>query len=744
MSGADQYGPVRSYFSHSYSRDDRDLNLFFWRLFSAEGFRFCVDPKSKLYSTVYLEWMMARSACFTAVIPLRRGEPLLCSPFQRYEIGLAMRSRKPMIVFVEEGVASASFSPKLRTIPFNRNTLHQDEAEFAGEIKKVSERSSPYRRDVTMLLEDVGILKSGTAASDAFDVDMVERAVRASGFRPAVIDCDGEVANQIILGVGGCQAIVAPSADLQSLSWVLALIHGRSVPCLRLAKDGVIVQSPELRGNELEWPGVGGAEVVRWTDAHALDNSLRTHLGKLSGPQIEFGTFQQGEAYFRSIGRQPVKVFISNSHEDNEFAISLTEALKRENFDVFHYRASNKIPIGDRWAEGLLDQIAASRFFVPLITKAYGESGECKREFDAAVGLDRRSEFRIFPYTLNRDGGPLLGSWNVRYQAGDLAGKSTTEMINQIVADLDKVREEGEMSPVPPPPPIDFDRADIAIITMLEEEYRAACAILENGRPPRVKTNEVSQYAPEIGEVRARDGTYKVVVCLIAKQTPTNAAIATGSIVRRWKPRYVIGVGVAGGLPREQLGLGDVVVSSVIFGYEYGKMEEDFSPRMDYTYQVDGALLAAASAVASSGWRDHITVPKPSGNGETKMRPGAIASGDKVVDSTTSPYFQAVLEKWPKLLAVEMEGAGVAAAINALKDGGASEYDSHVGFLMVRGISDMIRTKPATEPVAGQTAERDNWKPYASAAAANFVAELIRRRWPVAPTPDPPPGGEDR
>lgn len=39
-----------------------------------------------------------------------------------------------------------------------------------------------------------------------------------------------------------------------------------------------------------------------------------------------------------------------------------------------------------------------------------------------------------------------------------------------------------------------------------------------------------------------------------------------------------------------------------------------------------------------------------------------VASGDKVIDDLGDPYVVAIREKWPNLIAVEMEAAEAAAA----------------------------------------------------------------------------------
>src|SRR4029077_19547605 len=101
-----------------------------------------------------------------------------------------------------------------------------------------------------------------------------------------------------------------------------------------------------------------------------------------------------------------------------------------------------------------------------------------------------------------------------------------------------------------------------------------------------------------------------------------------------------------------------------------------FAARGDFTYRCDAALVRAADGAIASGvtwWRaedNRGRVPR--------ARTGMIASGDKLIDDPDDRFFAAVQAKWPKLLAVEMEGAGVAAAV----DDARAEHKA-VGFVLV-------------------------------------------------------------
>jgi nucleoside phosphorylase len=110
---------------------------------------------------------------------------------------------------------------------------------------------------------------------------------------------------------------------------------------------------------------------------------------------------------------------------------------------------------------------------------------------------------------------------------------------------------------------------------------------------------------------------------------------------------------------------------------------------------------------------------------------GPVASRDKVIDGASSAFFQQVLNHWPKLQAIEMEGGGAADAIEEAKSAGRA-----VGFIMIRGISDMPPTaaqEAAVQTHAQQSIERNVWKQVAAESAAAFTMHFIRHGWPVAP-----------
>jgi nucleoside phosphorylase len=269
---------------------------------------------------------------------------------------------------------------------------------------------------------------------------------------------------------------------------------------------------------------------------------------------------------------------------------------------------------------------------------------------------------------------------------------------------------------------------DLAVITILPEEYQAVLACLDS--PQHVRGVEPNLYSWKTASVRVGNVDYSVVIALAGDPTNPVGALVTQLTVERFKPRYIVVLGIAGGFPAVEKGVvqehGDVVISKIVHGYEYGKItREGYQPRGDFTHRADIALVNAATAFISSGsdWWSAISGRPPRPKRQHHARVGEVASGDKVVDDPNEAFFNAVITAWPKVLAVEMEGAGAALAIEVLHGIG---YE--IGFVMIRGISDM----PGTSDGAG-TSERDAWKRYAAESAARFLFALLHHNWPVLP-----------
>jgi len=271
--------------------------------------------------------------------------------------------------------------------------------------------------------------------------------------------------------------------------------------------------------------------------------------------------------------------------------------------------------------------------------------------------------------------------------------------------------------------PLGFDEVtsvDIAILTVLSEEHEEMFSALGTGNYLQGSVNEPNRYSWSRHQVRD-DGNrlFSVVLGKTARPTTIVAQAAVQKTIAVWQPTFLIWVGVCGGIQddADRLSLGDVIFSSQIFGYEYGKEgAHGFSARADFIYPISDTLLVNASTVGET-WKSRLAHTP-------RLFFAPIASGNKVVDNDKSRLFQEIRRLSPRARGVEMEGAGAAHAIREVTEAGIT-----VPFAMIRGVSDI----PGEH--AGTTV-RDGWKRGASRASAQLTAALIRSRWPVVPRGD--------
>ena len=729
--------PIPTYYSHSYRPGDREVNLHFHELLWDRGFAFTVDPKSERLALAQLELMMKRSACFVAVAPCRPEQlRYRTSPFVVYEYGLAVQAQKPRLVFVESGVAGRFFEEAHRYV-FQRDDLPDgSDPELRRAIERLHAMSSPYSRSVDRALGSVGLI---LPTSDTYRAarPAIRDLLQNVGYDVTDVQYEPANAFELVLQADRHDFIVIDIGAPQLPAWLHPLLTGRFVPMVRLVhekrmRDAEALLAPVLGGHALESVANQNELALPWSTVDQLVTHLEAEVDKLQGPRRQFRTLNEGRGYFHSLGRTiDGSIFISNADPQNDLARDLSRLLDINNIPYFHYVYKNTIEIGTDWLARLREKLESSQLFVPLVTGAYWESPWCRDEYDLASRLRAQGRLHIYPCFLEdpvQSGGPIKAT-----QGRLLAGRDRDEQVAQIVKDVDAflTRPPSDLTAVHPiwstePEP----EVDVALITILREEYEAVLRHLRRRRTAAGTTRHPNRYSWELGEISSRTGrrTFRVVLGMAGRQGTSGGLLVVRDTVEAFRPDYVLLVGIAGGLG--EVRKGDVVVSDRIYGYEYGKVDRGFTPRPNWSYATDIGITTAAATmpVRHPRWyaglirRPGLDVSPP------RIHVGPVASGNKVVDDVSDPAFRPVLDFWPQLRAVEMEGLGAAEAIEEARARGSS-----VNFAMVRGISDTPRVGPAPGGQSTQSAERDSWKNVASDAAAALAVQLIRLTWPRPP-----------
>jgi len=271
------------------------------------------------------------------------------------------------------------------------------------------------------------------------------------------------------------------------------------------------------------------------------------------------------------------------------------------------------------------------------------------------------------------------------------------------------LRRRGQRAVAPRPPALlPGDRVDVAVIAALATEMREMEQLLPPVKPTPMG---IDWYRYSVIE-RQRDNL-TVLLATLNTMGGVAAAAITWDVIERWRPRFVILMGVAAGDPERAtkgLNLGDVVVAEVVVPYEHEKLGEkgERKPRAPMP-PATGRLFNAANRVATSLWPRTIQ-GRPDGDAiPSAVHIEAIATGSKLVES--AEVWARLRTMHQKIVALEMEAEGVMFA--------CSTHPHRPEALVVKAIMDY--------GTAGSRDEgKDKWKTYAATASAEFVADILK------------------
>ena len=202
----------------------------------------------------------------------------------------------------------------------------------------------------------------------------------------------------------------------------------------------------------------------------------------------------------------------------------------------------------------------------------------------------------------------------------------------------------------------------IGIIVAMQEEAEYLHQQMTDITTTRIAGNDFLQ-----GKIHGHD-----VVLVQAGIGKVNAAVGTTLLIDRFKPRFVINTGSAGGL-NSTLNIGDIVISTevrhhdvdvTVFGYEHGQV-----PKMPAAFLPHPPLVDSAQHAAQ---KMHMQVTK-----------GLIVSGDSFINNPD--YIAGIHEKFDDVFAVEMEAASVAQVCHQFE----------VPFVVIRALSDIAGKESA-------------------------------------------------
>ncbi len=248
----------------------------------------------------------------------------------------------------------------------------------------------------------------------------------------------------------------------------------------------------------------------------------------------------------------------------------------------------------------------------------------------------------------------------------------------------------------------DWRPVDVLIVTALPEERDAVLRLLEDFEPVQVGESPIYY----VCTLPTNMGECKVAVTQLSHMGSVGAGIHATQAIGELDPAYVLMVGIAAGI-RGRVSLGDVIVSTQVLYYEQAKQTPRGPEHRPISIPADPLMLHSAQNYDNAKWCSLIAAETPQhrGTGSPRVCFGPFAVGDKVVADQS--YVSGLMDLHPKLIGIEMESYGIAAA--------AASAPSRPRFLAIRGISDFADEQ-----------KDDRYQQYASAVAAAFAIGLLR------------------
>jgi nucleoside phosphorylase len=248
-----------------------------------------------------------------------------------------------------------------------------------------------------------------------------------------------------------------------------------------------------------------------------------------------------------------------------------------------------------------------------------------------------------------------------------------------------------------------FFEGRAVVLTALPLEYKAIRAHLTY-----IQEEVYKGTIYERGNFLAEKWHWNVGIAQIGAGNPGAAAEAERAI-SYFQPDIALFVGIAGGI--KDVSIGDVVVSTKVYGYESGKAgEKKFFARPEVGLSSHRLIQRALAEARKERWKQRTQQCIPGDFPSTQVFIGPIAAGEKVLISTRADTFVFLQTTYNDALAIEMEGLGFLQAV---------QRNEGVQALIVRGISDLLDKKQQSDAQGNQI--------LAACHASAFAFEILAR-----------------
>lgn len=416
-----QPSSIEVFLSHRYKSPD--VNLYFFDIFRQFAqVQFEVDKGASAISVTRLERMIQRADAFVGIYPFpdvedqfpSKARLLEASQYFRFELDLALRARKPTLIFFDKRYGrllqapspAASHGFDMREV-FSGNDARRERHRRLFEAF-LREALSFATYQSTRAIEATGgnrvaILLPSGKGYPADVTTMVDEVLQERGFDAHTLSWPPRVDPSFYGEICAADWCITDIGTAALLSGILPFLHGRFVPTMRLLDAREQERSP-LEDTLYGAFNVGYCEdILRWKDADSLRDDLNARLSLIQAPVEPVITEAQAEAYFRRAALRKEAVFLSYCGADQEAGARISAALRKRFQKVFDYRDGKSITPGEPWLEEIFRSLAGSAIGVPLMSAKYFESGNCEHEARELISRRDAKHMFVFPIRLSGD-----------------------------------------------------------------------------------------------------------------------------------------------------------------------------------------------------------------------------------------------------------------------------------------------------------------------------------------------------
>ena len=250
---------------------------------------------------------------------------------------------------------------------------------------------------------------------------------------------------------------------------------------------------------------------------------------------------------------------------------------------------------------------------------------------------------------------------------------------------------------------------DVLLMAATEIELRAVLGYLKP-LDDKKKIIEIMtpDYAGNEKVYIGKYGQYPVVVGMSAqsqdRQGLIPATLATGNIMRAFKPRFIIGIGICYSVDIEKYSYCDIAVASMVCDFNSISVGEYMSEQERDSYKVYAGFSTGKRLINAFSSPAGFNLSRPDGH-NLKVHCGKFISRSELINNLDRK--EALIKLAGRgAIAGEMEAAGIMAAIENVP------YDKNVQAIIIKAISDNAD---------GNKDQDRHWKDYAADAVARYV-----------------------